>query len=434
MKILHLATQDVGGGGADASHRLHRAMQASGIDSRMLVLRKLGDDPSVTDMSSRLSPVERLGRLGHEVRRRWLRRRYRPSPYFYVESAGLVPVSAMMRRLPFAPDAIIAHWISGFADGGTLRELSARTGAPALWYLLDMAPLTGGCHYSFGCEGYRAACGQCPQLAAGRGEGDLSRRQWRDKAAALAPAEITGVAASSWLRARLDQSSVFRHKRHETILLGVDVHTFRRGSAADARRRLGLPDDRLVVFFGASSLHEERKGIRQLLEALHLLHGMLGTADPALRDRILVVTAGKAANAAEIDIPFEHRHIGFLEGDAQLVLAYQAADLFVNPSVEDAGPMMINEALLCGTPVVSFEMGVAADLVHTGETGYRARLRDAGDMADGIRRILALPGEELEAMRARCRAMGEDRCDPSVQVGAFAALCRDLIQTSRSVA
>jgi glycosyltransferase involved in cell wall biosynthesis len=339
----------------------------------------------------------------------------------------------MVRRLPFIPDAIIAHWISGFADGGTLRELSRRTGAPALWYLLDMAPLTGGCHYSFGCEGYRAACGSCPQLAAGRGERDLSRRQWRNKAAELEPADITGVAASTWLRARLDQSSVFRHKRHETILLGVDVQTFRRGPAADARRQLGLPADRLIVFFGASSLHEERKGIRQLLEALRQLHGMLD-ADRALRDRVLVVMAGKAANAAEISIPFEHRHIGFLEGDAQLVTAYQAADLFVNPSVEDAGPMMVNEALLCGTPVVSFEMGVAADLVHTGETGYRARLRDAGDMAEGIRRILALSGEEREAMRSRCRTMGEERCDPRVQVGAFAALCRDLIQTSRSVA
>lgn len=431
MKILHLATQDMGGGGADAAYRLHRSMQSSSIDSRMMVLHKLGGDDAVVDMSSRLSIGEHLRRLREEMHRRYNRRQYRPSQYFYVERAGMVPASVLESRLPFRPDAIIAHWISGFVDAATLLELNRRTGAPVLWYLLDMAPVTGGCHYSFGCEGYQYMCGYCPQLAANRGGRDLSRRQWRAKSAALQEADITAVASSSWLRARLDESSAFRNKRHETILLGVDVLVFHRAPMVDARRRLGLPLDRTIVFFGASTLHEERKGIRQLLDALQALHGML-VDDTALRDRILVVTAGKAVNAAEVRIPFEHQHIGFLEGDELLAAAYQAADLFVNASVEDAGPMMINEALLCGTPVVSFEMGVAVDLVHTGLTGYRARLRDHDDLAEGLRRVLALSAAESEAMRARCRIVGEERCDPRIQVNAFIALCGELIQNSRS--
>jgi glycosyltransferase involved in cell wall biosynthesis len=431
MKILHLATQDRGGGGADAAYRLHRNMRSAGMDSRMLVLRKLSDDSSVVDISSRLTVADRWRRIHHEVRRRYLRRRFRASRYFYVDSAGMVPAAQLLSRFPFQPDAIIAHWISGFADAGTLRAISQLSRTPVLWYLLDMGPLTGGCHYTFGCPGFLQQCGNCPQLAGGRGENDLSRRQWRRRMLALQDADITAVAGSSWLRSQLEVASLFHNQRHETILLGVDVDTFRPVPQNEARARLGLPADRTIVFFGASSLHEERKGIRYLLQSLTLLHAMLDD-DASLRERILVVTAGKMANATELDVAFEHRHIGFLEGDDSLSAAYQAADVFVSPSVEDAGPMMINEALLCGTPVVSFDMGVAADLVHSGQTGYRATLRDARDMAEGLRRVLELSDEASNAMRARCRILGLQLCHPRVQIDAFASLCEELTQPSRS--
>jgi glycosyltransferase involved in cell wall biosynthesis len=433
MKILHLATQDTGGGAADAAYRLHRNMQSAGIDSGMMVLRKLSDDPSVFDMSSHATAGDRWRRVRSEVRRRYLRRRFRPSTYFYVDNGDMTPASRLVSRLPFVPDAIVAHWISGFADASTLREMSRLTRAPMLWYLLDMAPLTGGCHYAFGCRGFLAQCGICPQLAAGRGEHDLSRRQWQRKSSAIDGMNITAVAASSWLRDQLESGSLFRSHRRETILLGVDVDRFSPAPQGEARAKLGLPGDRKIVFFGASSLFEERKGIQHLLRALRAVYAML-EKNVTLRERVLVVTAGRTQGAEELDVGFEHRHIGFLDGDGLLAAAYQAADVFVSPSIEDAGPMMINESLLCGTPVVAFDMGVAADLVHDGQTGYRAPLRDERQMADGLCRVLELSDEERDAMRARCRSLSVKRCHPRVQVDAFASLCEDLSRNRGSEA
>ena len=76
---------------------------------------------------------------------------------------------------------------------------------------------------------------------------------------------------------------------------------------------------------------------------------MLGN-NVVLRDQILVVMAGRVLSLSVLDIPFEHQFVGFLMGDAMLAAGYQAADVFVNASIEDAGPMMINESILCGTP------------------------------------------------------------------------------------
>ena len=47
MKILHINTTDVEGGAARAAYRLHRALLAKGVDSQMLVQRKLSDDYTV---------------------------------------------------------------------------------------------------------------------------------------------------------------------------------------------------------------------------------------------------------------------------------------------------------------------------------------------------------------------------------------------------
>jgi glycosyltransferase involved in cell wall biosynthesis len=95
--------------------------------------------------------------------------------------------------------------------------------------------------------------------------------------------------------------------------------------------------------------------------------------------------------------------------------AYQAADVYVCPSIEDSGPMMINQSIMCGTPVVSFEMGVALDLVVTGKTGYRAKLKDTGDMAKGILDILTLDEDNYKIMSVNCRELALKLCSPDVQ-------------------
>ena len=139
-----------------------------------------------------------------------------------------------------------------------------------------------------------------------------------------------------------------------------------------------------------------------------------------------MVIAGRDANDAMLDVAFPYKSIGFLNDDRLLALAYQSADVFVCPSVEDAGPMMINEAIMCGTPVVAFDMGVAPDLVHTGRTGYRAKLKDSEDLAKGIAGILDLNEDEYDEMSRNCRQLGLELCSPKVQVEGFERLFKDV--------
>ena len=82
--------------------------------------------------------------------------------------------------------------------------------------------------------------------------------------------------------------------------------------------------------------------------------------------------------------------LGFVRDQRLMALAYQAADVFVCPSVEDAGPMMIIESLSCHTPAVAFRVVGSHEAILSGVTGIVIEDISAAALADAILRALCL--------------------------------------------
>jgi len=70
----------------------------------------------------------------------------------------------LLKKIKFKPDAIIYLFQQKFLNAKNLYELNKLTGAKIFWYLMDTAPLTGACNYSWDCKGYMSGCGKCPAL------------------------------------------------------------------------------------------------------------------------------------------------------------------------------------------------------------------------------------------------------------------------------
>jgi glycosyltransferase involved in cell wall biosynthesis len=81
---------------------------------------------------------------------------------------------------------------------------------------------------------------------------------------------------------------------------------------------------------------------------------------------------------------------------------------------------------MCGTPVVSFEMGVASDLVRTGETGYLARIKDSKDLAQGVFNTLMLNRENFDRLSENCRNLALKLCSPQVQINKFENIIKSI--------
>jgi glycosyltransferase involved in cell wall biosynthesis len=108
-------------------------------------------------------------------------------------------------------------------------------------------------------------------------------------------------------------------------------------------------------------------------------------------------------------------------------LYYNAADVFVLPSLADNLPNAALEAAAAGTPCVTFGVGGCAEAVLDGTTGFVAGRGDAAALAEGISRIISMRGGERQAMRAKCRECAVDRFAPSMQAARYVRIFEELL-------
>jgi glycosyltransferase involved in cell wall biosynthesis len=169
---------------------------------------------------------------------------------------------------------------------------------------------------------------------------------------------------------------------------GLDAEIFKPIDKKEARSILNLPQDKILLMFGAiNATKDPRKGFSLLKSVLGCL------MQSELRQKIEVVIFG-ASSIKEPLVEVESipcHFLGQLHDEYSLALAYSAADLFLTPSLEDNLPNTILEAMACGTPCVSFNIGGVPDLIDHAENGYLAKSLDTQDMAHGISMILAAP-------------------------------------------
>jgi glycosyltransferase involved in cell wall biosynthesis len=295
-------------------------------------------------------------------------------------SSAWLPDQLHSRLVQLQPDIVNLHWVNnGLMRLETLRRLDY----PIVWTLHDMWSFTGGCHYTGGCNRYNEMCGQCPQLGS-HSESDLSRRVWLRKASAWKYLRLQIVTPSSWMADCARASALFRERTIETIPYGLDIDIFKPLDRGFARHALNLPNDKLIILFGADSgTADSRKGFDLLSTALNYL-----ARDEKLRPQILLAVFGRSLDGSGKTEGFETRYMGKLQDDASLALLYSAADVFVAPSREDNLPNTILEAMACGTPCAAFCIGGMPDMIVPGETGYLAAAFDPEDLARGIRQLL----------------------------------------------
>ncbi|MBN2396281.1 MAG: glycosyltransferase [Candidatus Atribacteria bacterium] len=326
----------------------------------------------------------------------------------YDQTVTYSSTKKILNKTRFKPDAIIVTFMQNFLSFKNIYELNEITNAPVYIYMMDMAPMTGGCHYAWDCKGYLNSCGNCPAMYSVKAN-DQSRMNWLFKKERILKTNITAVAATEYQYRQLQQGSMFKEKSRYKILLGIDNEIYRPGNKKQARQYFHLPVNRKIIFFGAMSVNSGRKGYIELIKSLEILKNeMTGWQD------VYLAIAGRVSEELRGNMPFDHSFLGYL-AHTELALAFQAADLFLSPSVEDSGPMMINQAIMCGTPVVAFEMGVALDLVITGKTGYRAKLKDCRDLATGINYVVNLGDSEYLAMTRNCAELGQKQLLPGNQ-------------------
>ncbi len=410
MKVLQINQSDVGGGAAIAAYRLHQGLLNRGLSSKLLVGEALTSDPKVEVIQQNLNLNRQLfrfnGRFG--------------LLYLNVLSTFDIP------KHPFYQEADVLnfHNLHGAFDWFNYLAISHLTKTkPAIFTLHDMWSFTGHCAYSYDCDRWKTGCGKCPYPDLyPHIHRDNTRIEWKLKDWVYSKANLIIVAPSQWLAAQAKASMLGRYDVH-CIPYGIDTEAYQPIDPQACRKELGLPLDLKILMFGATNLKDKRKGG-------DLLFKILQNLPESLKAETVLLTFGDRGEEIAKQVGMKVVSLGYLTSDRLKSIAYSAADLFIFPTRADNLPLVLQESMACGTPMISFDIGGVPDLVRPGITGYLAQAEDTTDFCNGI--INLLEDDQLrQEMSTNCREIALKEYDLDLQAQRYMKLYQQVLVDAR---
>ncbi|KZL51233.1 group 1 glycosyl transferase [Nodularia spumigena CENA596] len=178
---------------------------------------------------------------------------------------------------------------------------------------------------------------------------------------------------------------------------GVNLQWFQANlSRQAARKQLDWPENRRILF--TSRRLVQRVGIDKLLQALAIIKPQVPDVWLAIAGRGHL-QATLQQQVKELGLEDNVKFLGFLP-DAQLPLAYQAAELTVMPSQSFEGfGLAIIESLACGTPVLCTPIGGMPEILASFSPDLITNSAEASAIAEKLAQILlgnlSIPAREI---------------------------------------
>jgi glycosyltransferase involved in cell wall biosynthesis len=269
------------------------------------------------------------------------------------------------------PDFIFVYWLSNFLNAESLYELSKKYNAQVVLHLTDMAPFTGGCHFTLDCTNYTRTCGNCPGIYS-ENEHDITHKNLLYKKKYYDLMNVRVVVGSSELKKQVKHSTLLKDKQVFQIPYHVEIPAHSETETRELKNRFGIPAHKKVILVGATQLDQERKGFNYLIKTLSYLNKEL---PEEVKNNIVFAVVGSNYEDFIKEIPFEYVTFGLLR-EEELNDMYRLSDVFLNTSIQDIGPYMLIEAMLYKTLVVSYDVGLANDLISDRVNGFVAPNKD----------------------------------------------------------
>ena len=246
----------------------------------------------------------------------------------------------------YNPDVIWIHNLHGYyVNYEILFAWIKSRDVQVKWTLHDCWAFTGHCAYfsAIGCDAWRTVCDNCPQRDK-YPKAYASRAKSNHEAKKRAFSGVTDLeifTPSEWM-ADLVRKSFLGSYRVSVRENQIDTSIFQR-QESDFREKYNLENKKIVL--GVASVWEERKGLKTFLQ----LADMLG-------EDYKVVLVG--LNPSQTEDAIKHTNvlpIPRTSSPIELAKIYSAADVFVNPSLEETFGLTTAEAASCGAKVIVYK-------------------------------------------------------------------------------
>jgi glycosyltransferase involved in cell wall biosynthesis len=205
----------------------------------------------------------------------------------------------------------------------------------------------------------------------------------------------------------------------QVVPIGIPLHHYAPIDKRVARQALRLPEDAFIVGFIADNRSEPVKGfdvVRRALEGL-------GRPGPGPGVVALAIGAGRGGEERLGEVAM--RLVSRVTQPELLAILYNAADVFIVPSLAEGLPQVGIESVSCGTPVIGSDVGGVPDVVNE-RTGWLFPPGDAGALRAILARLAAEP-TQARALAASCRAFAEEHWGLRTQALRYQGIYRELL-------
>ena len=247
----------------------------------------------------------------------------------------------------YNPDIIHLHNIHGYyINIELLFEYLKESNKPVVWTLHDCWAFTGHCaHYDFiGCEKWKTQCFNCVNKKDYPSSYvfDNSKQNHKKKNKLFNSLNnLSFVAVSEWI-AKQQQMSGLCKNSVTVIYNGIDLTNFK-FTPSDFREKNKLSDKK--IYLGVATFWNNRKGFDTFLKLSEMID----------KNEVIVIV-GVTKEQKKI-LPKNIIGIERTNSIKELAEIYSAADVFLNPTLEDSYPTVNLESIACGTPVVTYNTG-----------------------------------------------------------------------------
>ncbi|MFH8120407.1 MAG: glycosyltransferase family 4 protein [Candidatus Aenigmatarchaeota archaeon] len=211
----------------------------------------------------------------------------------------------------------------------------------------------------------------------------------------LIESSSASIAVSNNLKENLTKKAKIEENKIKVIYNGVDTEFFYpRPKSVELIKKLGLEDSFTILFVGRIA---PAKGLEFLIHAIKELKHLPLKALIVGPFRYMFgenQKTGEISNYAKmllelvdkLDLKEKIIFTGAIPRN-DLPKYYSVADLFVLPSVYEAMPIVLLEAMACGKPLIGSNVGGIPELVKDGYNGFIFKPGDYKDLSNKIRVI-----------------------------------------------
>lgn len=353
-------------------HDLHLYLRERNIDSTHLVNQKSSDDETTYHICTNKHTADIKKYIGE-----WEK--------YYNTQAMFYPFTMDIIRFKLFQDANIVHYhlINNFFFNLQMLPLMTRM-KPSVWTIHDPWILGGHCIYPFECNKWKTHCGDCSYFDTNYTiTRDTTSLNFELKREIMQNSKLSLIVASKWMENLVKTSPITKHLPVYRVPFGINQKLFKPKDSSVAKKALNINPDSFVIMFRAD--RSAFKGLDIIKESLKNIEA---------KDKITLLTVGEKGLLKELKTKykskFDIKEYGWLKDDKKLVKLYQACDLFLMPSRQEAFGMMAIEAMSCGKTVLSTKGTALTDTINAPKCGIATK-HDVNDYTKELQRLMDNP-------------------------------------------